>query len=139
MMESIQQSLSGLSSFALYFSVALVLLLMFKFIYVLITPHDEWKLVKEEQNSAAAIGFIGAVIGFALALASAASNSVSLIDFAVWGVIALIAQTIAFAIVRFLFMPRIVQRINDKELSAGIVLGGTSVAVGLLNAACMTY
>jgi putative membrane protein len=138
-MESIQLSLSGISSFALYFSIALVLLLMFKFVYVMITPHDEWKLVKDEQNTAAATGFIGAVIGFALALASAASNSVSLIDFAIWGVVALIAQTIAFAIVRFLFMPRIVQRINDNELSAGIVLGGTSIAVGLLNAACMTY
>jgi putative membrane protein len=138
-MESIQLSLSGLTNFALYFSIALVLLLIFKYVYVFITPHDEWKLVKDEQNAAAATGFIGAVIGFALALASAASNSVSLIDFAVWGVIALIAQTIAFAIVRFLFMPRIVQRINDNELSAGIVLGGTSIAVGLLNAACMTY
>jgi putative membrane protein len=138
-MESIQLSLSGLTSFALYFSIALVLLLMFKYVYVFITPHDEWKLVKEEQNTAAATGFIGAVIGFALALASAATNSVSLVDFAVWGVIALIAQTIAFAIVRYLFMPRIVQRINDNELSAGIVLGGTSIAVGLLNAACMTY
>jgi putative membrane protein len=138
-MDNIQLSLSGISSFALYFSIALVLLLMFKFVYAFITPHDEWKLVKDEQNTAAATGFIGAVIGFALALASAASNSVSLIDFALWGVIALIAQTIAFAIVRFLFMPRIVQRINDNELSAGIVLGGTSIAVGLLNAACMTY
>ena len=95
--------------------------------------------MKEDKNEAAAIGFIGAVIGFALALASAASNSVSLIDFAIWGCVALIAQTIAFVIVRFIFMPRIVQRINDNEISAGIVLGGTSIAVGLLNAACMTY
>jgi putative membrane protein len=138
-MEAIQTSLIGLSNFAIYFLIAVCLLLAFKFIYVLITPHDEWKLVKEEQNSAAAIGFVGAVIGFALALASAASNSVSLIDFVIWGVVALIAQTVAFAIVRFLFMPKIVQRINDNEISAGIVLGGTSIAVGLLNAACMTY
>jgi putative membrane protein len=138
-MHDIQQSLSGLSGFALYFSIALVLLLAFKFVYAFITPYDEWKLVKDEQNAAAATGFIGAVIGFALALASAASNSVSLIDFALWGGVALIAQLLAFAIVRVLFLPRIAQRINDNELSAGIVLGGTSIAVGLLNAACMTY
>jgi putative membrane protein len=79
------------------------------------------------------------VIGFSIALGGAASNSESLIDFAVWGVVGLIAQTVAFAIVRFIFMPRIVERINDNELSAGIVLGGISVAVGILNAACMTY
>jgi len=138
-MEAIQASLTGLINFALYFFVGLGLLLAFKFIYTLVTPHDEWKLVKEEKSVAAAIGFIGAVIGFALALSSAASNSVSLIDFVVWGVVALVAQCLAFAIVRFVFMPRIVQRINDNEVSAGIVLGGVSIAVGLLNAACMTY
>lgn len=138
-MEVIQASLLGLLDFAIYFGVSILLLLTFKFVYTLITPHDEWKLVKEEQNTAAAIGFMGAVIGFSLALASAASNSESLIDFVVWGLVALVAQTIAFAIVRFIFMPKIVQRINDNEVSAGIVLAGTSVAVGLLNAACMTY
>ena len=138
-MEVIQASLLGLLDFAIYFGVSILLLLTFKFVYTLITPHDEWKLGKEEQNTAAAIGFMGAGIGFSLALASAASNSESLIDFVVWGLVALVAQTIAFAIVRFIFMPKIVQRINDNEVSAGIVLAGTSVAVGLLNAACMTY
>ena len=138
-MEAIQASLLGLVDFASYFAVSILLLLAFKFVYAMITPHDEWKLVKEEQNTAAAIGFMGAVIGFALALASAASNSESLLDFVVWGIVALLAQSIAFAIVRFIFMPKIVQRINDNEVSAGIVLGGISIAVGLLNAACMTY
>jgi len=138
-MDVIQHSLLGLGNFSLYFIVALALLLAFKFIYVLVTPHDEWKLVKDEQNTAAATGFVGAVIGFSIALGGAASNSQSLIDFAVWGVVGLVAQTLAFAIVRFIFMPRIVARINDNELSAGIVLGGVSVAVGILNAACMTY
>ncbi|EPJ45411.1 MAG: hypothetical protein OFPII_27750 [Osedax symbiont Rs1] len=138
-MEAIQVSLLGLIDFAIYFGVSIALLLVFKFVYTLVTPQDEWKLVKEEQNTAAAIGFMGAVIGFALALASAASNSESLADYVIWGVVALVAQTIAFAMVRFVFMPKIVQRINDNEVSAGIVLGGTSIAVGLLNAACMTY
>jgi putative membrane protein len=138
-MEAVQASLAGLGNFVAYFAMSLVLLLAFKFIYVLITPHDEWKLVKEDKNTAAAIGFIGAIIGFSLALASVVSHSVSIIDFAAWGVVALMAQTLAFAIVRFIFMPRIVQRINENEVSAGIILGGVSVAVGLLNAACMTY
>lgn len=132
-------SLQGLSAFAIYFALSLVLMLVFKYVYTFITPHDELRLVKESQNSAAAIGLVGALVGFALALGSAASQSVSIIDFIVWAVVALIAQTIAFAIVRFLLMPRIVERINANEVSAGIVLGGVSVAVGLLNAACMTY
>ncbi|WP_271271534.1 DUF350 domain-containing protein [Aliamphritea hakodatensis] len=132
-------SLAGLTNFALYFAVAIGLLLAFKFIYAFITPYDEWKLVREEQNVAAATGFTGAIIGFSLALASAAANSVSLLDFAIWGVIGLVAQILAFLILRFVFMPKLVQRIKDNEISAGIMLGGLSVAVGLLNAACMTY
>ncbi|CCE22319.1 MULTISPECIES: DUF350 domain-containing protein [Methylotuvimicrobium] len=138
-MDALINSLMGLSNFAMYFFSSLALLLIFKFLYALITPHDEWKLVKEDKNVAAAIGFIGAVIGFAIAIAGAASNSVSLLDFWLWSVFALIAQLLAFAIIRFIFMPKIVQSINDNEISAGVVLGGFSIAVGILNAACMTY
>ncbi len=138
-MDAVTHSLLGLGNFSLYFFSSLLLLLIFKFVYPLITPHDEWKLVKEEKSSAAAIGLIGAVLGFSIALGSAASNSVSILDFWIWGAVALVAQVIAFGIVRFVFVPKIVQRINDNEISAGIVLGGFSVSVGILNAACMTY
>ncbi len=138
-MNVILDSLSGIVGFAVYFSLSIVMLLIFKWVYTLLTPHDEWKLVKDDQNIAAAIGFIGAILGFSLALASAVSNSTSLIDFAIWGAVALIAQSLAFLIVRLIFMPKIVERITNNEISAGIMLGGTSVAVGLLNAASMTY
>ena len=131
--------LIAIGNFALYFGISLVFLMLFKFVYTLVTPHDEWTLIKEQQNVAASIGFGGAIIGFAIALASAASNSVSLLDFATWGVIALIAQCLAFAVVRFIFMPKIVERIEQNEISAGVVLGATSIAIGLLNAACMSY
>lgn len=138
-MDPILSSLAGLANFALYFALSLILLFVFKYIYTVITPHDEWKLVKEQHNVAAALGLTGAFIGFALALGSAASHSVSLIDFAIWGLVALLAQALAFALVRYLVMPTIVKRIEDDEVPAGIILGGTSIAVGILNAACMTY
>jgi len=125
--------------FSAYFGMSLLFLVIFKYVYKFITPHDEWKLIKEEQNTAAAIGFGGAVMGFAIALSGAVSNSVSLIDFATWGAVALVAQSLAFALVRFGFMPRIIHRIEANEISAGIMLAATSIAVGLLNAACMTY
>ncbi|MCW8091315.1 DUF350 domain-containing protein [Alteromonas sp. ASW11-130] len=138
-METILNSLAGLDNFALYFAVSILFLFVFKIIYAFVTPHDEWKLVKEEKNVAAAIGFGGALVGFALALSGAAANSVSIIDFAIWGVIAILAQSLAFALLRFSFMPKIAQRINDNEVSAGTMLAAMSIAVGLLNAACMTY
>ena len=138
-METIMNSLAGLDNFALYFGLSIVFLFVFKLVYALVTPHDEWKLVKEEKNVAAAIGFACAIEGFAIALGSAASNSVAIIDFIIWAVVAIIAQSLAFALLRFTFMPKIAQRINENEVSAGVMLAGMSIAVGLLNAACMTY
>ena len=131
--------LTGILRFSAYFGISLVLLIAFKYLYALVTPQDEWKLIREDKNTAAAIGFGGAILGFAIALGGAASNSVSLVDFGTWAVIALIAQLLAFAIIRFLFMPRIVSRIEDGEISAGVMLAATTISVGVLNAACMSY
>ena len=125
-MEIVMDSLAGLANFAMYFAISIVYLFIFKIVYAFVTPHD-------------AIGFGGAMIGFSLALASAASNSLGLIDFTLWGVVAVIAQSFAFALLRFTFMPKIAERINNNEISAGVMLAAVSVAVGLLNAACMTY
>lgn len=130
---------TGITHFAMYFGIAVLFLIIFKTVYAMATPHKEWKLIKEDKNTAAAIGFGGAIIGFSAALSGAVSNSGGLVDFAIWGVIALVAQVVAFSIVRFVFMPKITTRIENNEVSAGIVLGATNVAVGLINAACMTY
>jgi len=131
--------LTSILNFAIYFAISMAFLVVFKVVYTFVTPHDEWKLIKEEQNTAAAIGFGGAIVGFAIAVAGAASNAVSIVDFATWGGIALVAQTMAFVLVRFGFMPRIVERIEKNEISAGIMLAATNISVGLLNAACMSY
>ncbi|WP_293748516.1 DUF350 domain-containing protein [uncultured Paraglaciecola sp.] len=138
-MDAILNSISGLGNFALYFAVSILLLFVFKVVYAFVTPHDEWKLVKEDKNQAAAIGFGGAMIGFSIALAGAVANSEFLIDFVVWGVVAIIAQSFAFALLRFTFMPKIAERIDNNEISAGTILAAVSISVGLLNAACMSY
>ncbi len=138
-MELVIESLSGLANFALYFGISIALLFAFKLLYAFVTPHDEWKLVKEDKNTAAAVGYAGAIIGFAIALGGAASNSEYILDFVIWAVVALIAQLFAFALLRFTFMPAIAQRIANNEVSAGVMLAGVSVAVGLINNACMSY
>jgi len=138
-MDALITSISGLGNFAMYFVISIALFFVFKIVYAFVTPHDEWKLVKEDKNTAAAIGFGGAMIGFSIALSGAVTNSVFLLDYVIWGIVALIAQLLAFALLRFTFMPKIAERINNNEVSAGIMLGAMSVAVGMLNAACMTY
>lgn len=138
-MDVVLESLSGLSNFGLYFGISIVLLFVFKIAYALVTPHDEWKLVKDDRNTAAAVGFGGAIVGFCIALAGAVSNSESLIDFGIWGFVALVAQVLAFLLLRFSFMPKIAERIDNQEVSAGIMLASMSIGVGMLNAACMSY
>nr|WP_136250214.1 DUF350 domain-containing protein [Ningiella ruwaisensis] len=138
-MDALYDSLAGLSSFALYFVISIVAFFVFKIVYAFVTPHDEWQLVRDEQNIAAAIGFGGAMIGFAIALAGAISNSEFLLDYAIWALIATFAQILAFLILRFTFMPKIAERIANNEVSAGIILACVSIAIGLINAACMTY
>lgn len=131
--------IAAITNFGISFGMGLAFLVAFKIIYALVTPHKEWQLIKDEKNTAAAIGFGGAIIGFAIALAGAASNSGSMVDFAVWAGIALLVQLVAFFIVRVFFMPKIVERIRNNEIPAGIMLAATNIAVGLLNAASMSY
>ncbi|BFM48995.1 DUF350 domain-containing protein [Marinomonas sp. THO17] len=134
-----QALLISIANFGSYFGLSLLFVIIFIFVYSFLTPHDEWKLIKNDQNTAASIGLGGAIIGFSIALGGAATNSVSFIDFATWGLVALIAQSLAFAMVRFIFMPKIVARIVANEVSAGIILAAISLAVGVLNSACMSY
>ncbi|PQQ29767.1 DUF350 domain-containing protein [Photorhabdus hindustanensis] len=137
--QAFSQFMHGVGNFGLCFGLALVFFIVFKFIYTIITPHDEWKLIKEEKNSAAAISLGGELIGYSIAIASAASNSVGVIDFVMWSVVALLAQIVGFFMVRIFMMPKIVSRIENNEIPAAVVLAAVSVSVGLLNAACMTY
>ena len=138
-MENTHELLYGLANFALYFGIGVVFLIVFKLVYTWITPHDEWALIKEDQNTAASLALGGAVLGFSVAIAGVVKNSLSVIDFAMWACVALVAQLLAFAIVRFIFMPKIVSRIEQNEISAGVVVASISLAIGVLNAACMTY
>jgi putative membrane protein len=126
-----------LPSFLAYFGTALALTAMFLFLYIQVTPIAEWSEIRN-GNAAAAVSLSGALLGFVLALNSVISHSGGLLDMVVWGAIALVVQLATFFAVRLL-KPDLVQRIGDRSMSHGVFLGAISVAVGLLNAACMTY
>jgi len=129
-------SLSGLLPFLTYFVPALVLVLVFGAVYSRLTPHNEFGLIKS-GNSSAAIAFGGSLIGFVLPLCTAIVHAVSLLDFLIWGLIALIVQLLTFSVVR-LFIPQLSKRIGDDQAAAALFVSLSSVAIGLVNAACMT-
>ena len=101
------------------------------------TPYKELALIRE-GNVAAAISLGGAIIGFVLPLASAIAHSVSVADMMVWGVVALVAQIVVFFIVGRV-VPHFAEAIRAGRVAAATLLAALAVAVGVLNAACMTY
>lgn len=133
----IMMSLQTLGSFALYFGAALVALIVFVVLYMAVTSHHEATLIRQ-GNTAAAISFAGAMLGFILPLASAVIHSVSLIDMLVWSAIALVVQLVLFLVVDFL-LRSVSRHIEEGNVAAGITLGAAALAIGVINAACMTY
>lgn len=131
------ESLAGLPSFIAYFGLSLVLLTVCLGAYVAITPYAEIRLIRE-GNAAAAATLAGVLVGFALPLGSAVAHSVSLLDMLLWAVIALVVQLLAYAAVR-LAVPTVVQHVREGQVAGGVFLGAVAVAVGILNAASMTY
>jgi putative membrane protein len=129
-------SFLGLPAFLSYFAIAILLLLLFGFIYTRLTAHDEFELIRHGK-SAAAIALGGSLLAFVLPLCSAIIHSVSLVDFVIWGVIAMVIQVGTFFAVR-IFLTNLSQRISDNELSAGLFVALASLSVGAINAACMT-
>jgi len=137
MSESLLASIAGLPNFLSFFILAIVLILLFARIYSWITPHDEFGLIRA-NNSAAAIAFGGAIVGFALPLASAITHSVSLADCAIWGAIALVVQSLTFLVVR-ITVKQLPERITQGEVATGIFSACCSIAIGLVNSASMTF
>jgi putative membrane protein len=128
--------LSTLPFFALYFAVAVALLVGFLYAYTQFTPHRERDLIRA-GNTAAAIAVSGAALGFVLPLASVIIHSHSVIDMVLWGVVALVVQIATFLAIRFV-LPGLTDRIGAGETASGATLGAFSVCVGILNAACMS-
>ena len=135
-METVGALLEGLPWFLAYMGTAVALTLVYVVVYMWVTPHDEIKLIRE-NNLAASLALAGSLIGFCLPLASAIANSVALMDCAVWGLIAVFVQIVIFFAIR-VPVPKISERIEKGELASGLWLGSASLAGGILNAAAMT-
>ncbi len=136
-MRELFDSFAGFDDFLAYLGVCLALLAAFLAVYVRVTPHREIALIRA-GNLAAAFSLSGAVLGFIVPLASAVKHSVSLVDMALWGAVALVVQVAAFVAVK-LMVPRITDDIAAGQQAQGFFLGAISLGVGMLNGACMTY
>jgi len=132
----VQIYLATLPQFALSFVASLVALAVALAVYVWITPIREFSLI-EEGNSAAAISLSGALIGLVVPIGSAIAHSRDVVDLLVWSLVALVAQLAAYAAVCACWRG-VARRIAEESHAHAIALGSLSIAVGVLNAACLT-
>lgn len=126
--------------FIIFFLTALALVVVFLYLYALVTPYDDYKLIFEDNNIAAALGFGGAIIGVSIPLYSALVNSVSYTDFVIWGVIAILIQLIfALIVTRISGKYSLESKISQGIVPVGILMAFLSICIGLLNAGSMSY
>jgi len=128
---------SSALAFLVAFVAAGLFTVAFKLIYQFATPYKEGELIRQ-GNAAAAIVLGGALLGYVLPLASALANTVSLAEFAAWATLAGVIQIVTFTVVRTVVMRDMAARIERGEIAAALYLLSISLAVGVLNAACMT-
>ena len=136
-MRQVFDSFAGIDNFAVYLAVSLAYLAVFVALYIRVTPYREIELIRG-GNMAAAFSLSGSILGFIVPVCSAIQHSVSLVDMAIWGLIAMLVQIGAFVAAR-LMIPSVTDDIPANKTSVGFFMGSLALGVGLLNAACMSY
>ncbi len=131
----IQSLFAGLPIFMLHLGSATAAWALALALYVWITPHREFALIRE-GNMAAAVSFGGAAIGLALPLAFCLAASVNVWDVLIWGSVTLILQLIAFRAVDLL-IGNLSKRIEENEVASATFLAMTKIALACLNAAAV--
>jgi putative membrane protein len=125
-----------IANYALHLLLAALLLIIFFIVYVRITPYDEVLLIRQ-GNNAAALSLAGAVLGFAITIASAILHTANYQQFLGWAAGAMLVQILAYAVTtRLLHMSK--DHIESGNTAFGGLLGAISLAMGAINAACIS-
>jgi putative membrane protein len=125
--------MEAIAAFSAYLAVALIFLAAFVFLYSKITPYDDFALIRE-NNAGAAVILAGAVLGFTFPLLSAIYYTHSLVEMAKWAGITGVMQLIVIGVLR-----RTVGSIPSGHTASAILLAALTIAVGMLNAASISY
>jgi putative membrane protein len=132
---AIQAYVTGLPVFLFHGSLALLLWSAGIGVYVALTRHNEFELVRE-GNVAAGMTLGAAAIGIAIPMAATLSTSHSILDLAVWGATSLVLQLAAFRVVDLLIKD-LSGRIAKGEMAAASVLTGVKLGTALITASAL--
>ncbi len=123
--------------FLTYFAYSILCLAVGLVVHTRITPVREWTLVRQ-GNVAAACSLGGTAIGLALPIASLAVHAVSLLDMAQWSAIALAVQLLTWFVLSRVVGGMAAEIERDNRAVGGLA-AAFSVALGAINAACLSY
>jgi putative membrane protein len=129
--------IGSILNYLLYFGSTIAMLLIAGLVYVRFTPSDEIALIRA-GNVAAAVALGGAMLGYACVVYSATTHGNTLLETAMWCAISLAVQIIAIELLRIVIRDDWKAQIEKGDLAHGIPLGAFSLAIGLINAGCLT-
>jgi putative membrane protein len=123
----------AITAFLAYLSVSVALLAAFIFVYAKATPYREFSLI-EHDNTAVAITFAGAVLGFTAPLVASIFYTASLIEMCIWAGITCVVQLLVLVALR-----KQARRIEEGHVASAVMVATISFAVGVLNAVSISH
>ena len=130
-----QSFVAGFPILILHFSVTLLIFCIGVFLYIKITPFDDFKLIRD-GNTAVAISLAGSIIGLSIPLAFTMANSIIVWEILIWGFISIIIQLVAYRI-SDLLLKDLPNRISSGDIGAAIILVSIKLACAIINAAAI--
>ena len=127
-------------NFLLYTVLGILLMGVGIGLFSLTTKFSERELIRQ-GNMAVALKLWGKALGLAIVIYAAWSNSVSLLDAVVWGVIGIITQILVYFALEYIFTPKtnLAKKVEEGNLAVGFSLFAISIIVGLIVAGGMSY
>lgn len=133
---SITITLGQFTAYLTYMGASILMITAFIFLYIHITPIKELTLIRQ-GCIAAALSFGGAVLGFCLTLSSSIAHADNFLTFIVWGACSAVVQLLVFFVIAKL-IPNSRMELEDNNIAIGALFCTLSLAIGIINAACLT-
>ncbi|QXJ36771.1 hypothetical protein BV455_03983 [Parageobacillus caldoxylosilyticus] len=110
-------------NFLLYTVLGLALMGIGIGLFTLTTKFSERELIRR-GNMAVALKLWGKALGLAIVIYAAWSNSVSLPDALLWGVIGIVTQILVYVVLEYIFTPKtnLAKKVEEGNLAVGFSL-----------------
>jgi len=134
-MNEILELISRASGFLGYFVAGLFFVGANFLAYTRTTKYDEMELIRH-GNLAAAYSLIGSTVGFSLPLSMAIVHTASAQAFVFWALVSMVTQIATYYFMKLVFKD-VDAQIEANNHAYGVLDGGLSIVVGIVNAACV--